>query len=109
MAITPGLALRVMTRDRFRCVYCLRGAEDGVELTIDHVVPQVWYADPRRADRRDADAPSNLVTACGPCNSRKRDMNLPVYAHYLRERFGADTRALVARVRAAVRRPLPEA
>lgn len=98
-----------MARDRFRCVYCLHGAHDGVELTIDHVVPQIWYADPSSAARGDPDAAANLVTACGPCNSRKRDMNLSVYAHYLRERFGVDTRGLVLRVRAALRRPLPGA
>lgn len=48
----------VFVRDGFKCVYC--GATSA--LTIDHVVPVSC------GGRND---PSNLVTACRPCNSSK--------------------------------------
>jgi hypothetical protein len=65
-AVRPGTsswrALRQMIfeRDGFACVYC--GNLD--DLACDHVHPR------SRGGKND---PSNLVTACKPCNSSKRD------------------------------------
>lgn len=65
-AVRPGSsswrALRqaVFERDEFTCVYC--GAKDP--LACDHVIPR------SRGGRNEM---SNLVTACRPCNSSKRD------------------------------------
>ncbi|HEX7241334.1 MAG TPA: HNH endonuclease [Longimicrobiaceae bacterium] len=52
---------RVFARDGFRCVYCgtVLPAE---QLTLDHVQPRMRGGD---------NTPGNLVTACGPCNTRK--------------------------------------
>lgn len=53
----------ILLRDRFKCQYC--GEQfSPAELTFDHVVPKsaggqtVW---------------NNILTACIPCNSRKRN------------------------------------
>lgn len=51
----------VVARDGYRCVYC----EKSVSLQtahVDHVIPK---------SRGGSDNIDNLVTACGPCNTRK--------------------------------------
>ena len=61
MAVTKRLRYEVFRRDGFTCRYC--GAKPPeAELTTDHVVPVALGG---------TDEPSNLVTACGPCNSGK--------------------------------------
>lgn len=55
--------INVFTRDSFRCQYC-GDKKNMKELNYDHVVPRmqggktVW---------------ENIVTACYPCNNRKRN------------------------------------
>jgi 5-methylcytosine-specific restriction endonuclease McrA len=49
----------VFARDQQRCQYCGR---DGVELTLDHVMPR---------HRGGPHEWENLVAACRPCNHRK--------------------------------------
>lgn len=53
----------VLARDHFTCRYCGARAP-GVELRVDHVIPLA---------KGGTDDPSNLVTACEPCNSGKSD------------------------------------
>jgi 5-methylcytosine-specific restriction endonuclease McrA len=47
-----------------RCVYCARALAPEC-ATLDHVYPLAHGG---------ANAPGNLVTACGPCNRMKGDM-----------------------------------
>lgn len=51
----------ILERDRFQCRYCGRGP-DAVQLEVDHVVP---------ISAGGTNDPSNLVTACKPCNRGK--------------------------------------
>ncbi len=107
--VGKGLAAQIMERDNFTCVYCGRGFASlpkGTGLSIDHVTPESWFAN--RPLPGTADDPRNLVTACTHCNSLKRDMDLVVFALYLKRAYGFETEAMVARVRASTRRPLPE-
>lgn len=65
-----GLARKraVHERDRWTCAYCgwhARTSSERVKLTIDHVMPKS-----RGGSNIE---PLNLVSACGPCNRRKRD------------------------------------
>lgn len=53
----------IYARDRHACVYC----GSGNMLSLDHVVPR---------SKGGEDTPENLVTACQPCNSSKRDRDL---------------------------------
>lgn len=57
-----ALRSAVFNRDDFTCQYC--GARGG-RLECDHVTP---------VSRGGSNAPSNLKTACRPCNRAKRDM-----------------------------------
>jgi 5-methylcytosine-specific restriction endonuclease McrA len=106
MSPTRSIALAVLRGDGNECVYC--GADDTVaDLTIDHITPSSWFE--RGLAEGDRDDPQNLVTACSVCNSTKRDMDLTMYAGYLRRARGwtpAAVAALRRRVRAATHRPL---
>lgn len=61
MAVSRRLRFEILRRDRFRCHYCGFTAADA-ELRVDHVIPEALGG---------TDDPSNLVTACDPCNSGK--------------------------------------
>lgn len=62
MSVSKRLRFEVMRRDGHRCLYCGRDPDDGVKLTIDHVVPAALGG---------TDDPSNLCTACTECNAGK--------------------------------------
>lgn len=61
MSIPKRLRFEVLRRDNHACRYCGATAPD-VKLVVDHVVPESLGG---------ATEPSNLVTACEPCNSGK--------------------------------------
>lgn len=68
--IPNDLRFHVLHRDKFRCVYC--GATPGEkELKVDHLVSLAEGGAPMD--------PTNMVTACNPCNDGKRDMALINY------------------------------
>jgi len=110
MSSTPRIASRIVERDDYTCVYCHRSVDDPqVELSVDHVVPLASFE--RGVATGDPDVATNLVTACTRCNSLKRDMDVEVFALYLRRGHGWTTeqaRDLKRRVRNALRRKLPE-
>lgn len=102
--LPAALARRVHLRDRRACVYC--GA-NNVPVEVDHVRSRAQF--PASAPAAKVNAPSNLVTACAPCNQVKGPQGLRGFAETLRLR-GMPPRlvtALVRRARAAVRRELP--
>ncbi|MFZ1730696.1 MAG: HNH endonuclease [Bacteroidota bacterium] len=51
----------ILRRDGHRCQYC---GGTSAPLTVDHIIPRA---------RGGPDTWENLVTACLPCNNRKRD------------------------------------
>lgn len=60
----------LLERDEFFCHYCHRPFNDSdwpndSKLTVDHIVPIVMGGN---------DELCNLVLACYPCNTRKKDM-----------------------------------
>jgi hypothetical protein len=61
MAVSRRLRFEVLKRDNYTCRYCGAKAPD-VALEVDHVIPTTLGG---------ADDPTNLVTACEPCNSGK--------------------------------------
>lgn len=61
MAVTQRLRFEILRRDSHTCRYCGASAPD-VPLTVDHVIPAALGG---------GDDPTNLVTACKPCNSGK--------------------------------------
>lgn len=56
------LRARILERDGGICQFCHKGPLVGDDATVDH-----WIA----KDAGGTDDPSNLVTACRSCNSRK--------------------------------------
>ena len=62
--MTDSLRYDIMKRDGFHCVLCGRGAEDGVKLHVDHIIP---------VSKGGKTVPENLRTLCENCNLRKRD------------------------------------
>lgn len=70
--ICQSSRLAVYLRDGFTCLYCsadLSGA-DPRDITLDHVV-----------SKKDGgtNQPSNIVTCCLSCNSRKKDTPLAIF------------------------------
>ena len=61
--ISEKIRYQVLSRDAFRCKACGRGADDGVKLTIDHIIPVDWGG---------TNDMSNLLTLCEECNRGKK-------------------------------------
>lgn len=61
MTVTKRLRFEILRRDGHTCRYCGAKAPDA-PLRVDHVIPEALGG---------TDDPSNLVTACEPCNSGK--------------------------------------
>lgn len=61
MAVSKRLRFEILRRDNHACRYCGASAPDA-KLVVDHVVAVTLGG---------TDEPSNLVTACEPCNSGK--------------------------------------
>ena len=62
--MSAGLRYDVMKRDGFRCVLCGRGADNGVKLHVDHILP---------VSKGGKTVMNNLRTLCSDCNLGKSD------------------------------------
>lgn len=69
--IRPDLRLALYMRDGFCCLWCGRGIEDGIRLSLDHIQP---------ASKGGSDGPHNLVTACTRCNNRRNEQSAGAFA-----------------------------
>lgn len=65
MAVSKRLRFEIFRRDNHTCRYCGAAAPD-VPITVDHVIPVALGG---------TDEATNLVTACGDCNSGKTSTN----------------------------------
>lgn len=76
-SVGVGLRMRILHRDGFKCQYCGAEAPD-VRLEVDHVIPR---------SKGGSNRPSNLVTACAPCNRGKLAQSIfpPKWEHYEKE------------------------
>jgi hypothetical protein len=61
VAVSKRLRYEILRRDNHACRYCGKAAPE-TELRVDHVIPVALGG---------TDDPSNLVTACEPCNTGK--------------------------------------
>jgi 5-methylcytosine-specific restriction endonuclease McrA len=55
----------IYARDGFRCLWCTRSVEPGVDATLDHFLPRAMGG---------GNTADNLLTACKPCNDSRQDM-----------------------------------
>lgn len=93
--IRPRRRQRIYERDGWACVWC--GATG--RLSLDHCRPY---------GRGGTNASSNLITACLSCNSARCDRPMSAFARIVSGRVGVTVDQVLARVRAARRRRLPE-
>lgn len=99
--LRPEKRLAIYLRDGLACAYCGQGIEEGVRLTLDHLVPHSASAKPDNSE-------GNLVTACVSCNSSRgarpvKDFCVAV-AHYLNH--GASAELILAHIQDRVAQPL---
>lgn len=95
--IRPVKRVAIYLRDGMCCMYCGKsGPEDGVLLTLDHVLA---------CELGGTNEATNLVTACVSCNSSKQDSTTREWFSTLRDR-GVNTTTLGAKVRKHVGRDL---
>lgn len=94
--IAPKKRRAIYLRDDLRCVYCGAGIEDGVQFTLDHIVPCELGGD---------NSAANLVTACKTCNSSKGSKSQRAFFAFLRDK-GVDTDKIAKRIRRNLRRKL---
>lgn len=94
--------LAIYLRDGLACAYCGHAVEDGARLTLDHLRPY---------SAGGTNAPTNLVTCCGRCNSSRGTRPVAAFAAAVAEYLdhGAEAREILAHVRRTVRRTLPRA
>ena len=60
--VMPSIRWQVFQRDDWKCVACGRGAQDGIILQVDHIVPR---------SKGGKDTLNNFQTLCHICNLRK--------------------------------------
>jgi 5-methylcytosine-specific restriction endonuclease McrA len=82
---------KILKRDGYRCVVCGLGTSDGVELQVDHRIPQ---------DKGGKGTLSNGQTLCGAHNYRKKNMGQIQFGKKLFAEWYKDLMAL--------RKPNPE-
>lgn len=68
MKISKSARIKVFERDNYRCQICGRGAQDGVTLEVDHIIPRA---------KGGSNNINNLQVLCFDCNRGKRDKVLP--------------------------------
>ena len=87
--VSRRVRFEVLRRDNHACRYCGATAPDA-RLTVDHVMPQALGG---------SDDPTNLVTACDPCNSGKASVapDAPLVADVAADalRWAAARRAVI--------------
>jgi len=71
--IRKSTRFAIYHRDGWRCVLCTRAVAPGT-ATLDHIRPE---------SRGGTHAPTNLITACGKCNSSRRATPLRTYLRKL--------------------------
>ena len=66
-SISKETKVRIFARDNYCCKYCGRSRDDGVKLTVDHILP---------ISKGGTDDLDNLWSLCQECNEGKGDLLL---------------------------------
>ena len=91
--LRPDKRLAIYLRDNHTCLWCNKHSDKVDELQVDHLDPYTHNKeDPLRND------PSNLITACRPCNSRRKDMSLEEYAEVMSGRTRQKVQTIIKRI-----------
>lgn len=92
--IKPSTRWAIYYRDDFACVYC---TEIPTQLTLDHV---------KNVECGGSNDPSNLVTCCLGCNSRKQSLSMRQWFRRLRGMGYHNTEPIRRRIARLVKKPL---
>lgn len=91
--------LAIYLRDGLSCVWCGAAVEDGVQLTLDHLIPH------SAGGKNEA---TNLITGCKRCNSSRGDRSVEAFATavaaYLNH--GVTPDMILAHISQTIARPL---
>jgi hypothetical protein len=89
--------LAIYLRDGLACAYCGGSIEDGITLTLDHLIPHCQGG---------RNTNNNLITACRRCNSSRADRTVETFvdsvANYLNH--GITGAQILAHIRETVTR-----
>ena len=69
----------IYLRDNHTCYWCGKHESEGIELSLDHLLPWIYFG---------ADKHTNLVTCCRKCNSTRGDKKLRQWYKVLENEFG---------------------
>lgn len=69
--IRQSKRLAIYLRDGLSCMYCGESIEDGVKLTLDHVVPH---------SKGGSNHENNLITCCEKCNKSRQNRKVKTFA-----------------------------
>jgi 5-methylcytosine-specific restriction endonuclease McrA len=89
--------LAIFLRDGLACTWCGDGVEDGVRLSLDHIIP---------ASKGGSNHESNVVTACVHCNKGRKALSVAKFATVVAARSRASAATIKRRVRRTAGRPL---
>lgn len=97
--IRQSKRLAIYLRDGLSCIWCGRTIEDGIRLTLDHVIPRSHHG---------SNHETNLITSCLPCNAKRKHWSVSVFAFHLSRATGGAVAAadIVEAVRYACRQPI---
>jgi hypothetical protein len=97
--IRPEKRIRIYARDGWRCLWCGRARHELDEpLTLDHFLSR---------DAGGSNDASNLLTACFPCNSKRRHAPALSYAFATDGPLFGGAGQTLDRIIDALERPLP--
>lgn len=89
--------LAIYVRDGFACCYCCKGIEEGIQLTLDHVLPHTSGG---------TNAETNLVTCCMDCNRKRCNKPVEVFAHIMAKLAEVKPAVILSRIKKQTAKPL---
>lgn len=87
----------IYTRDEFKCVWCMNKIEDA-HITLDHIIP--FSVKPNNR-------PSNLITACRSCNSKRRNLSIEEFANIMSKLIRQKPSTIIKRIKYQANKELP--
>lgn len=91
--------LTIYLRDGLACGYCGAGVEEGVILSLDHILPYC---------KGGSNSEANLITSCMQCNSARQERPAEDFAAKVAGYMKTDKDAILAHIIARTSEPLSE-
>lgn len=95
--IWPATRLAIYLRDGLACLWCGKGVEQDVQLTLDHF-------EARASSEKPDHSATNLFTSCCSCNSRRQHLDATTFAG----RLSTLPELHISKIQSQCRAPLKE-